>query len=44
MLTWDDYDQEENMAATAAPEPAVDCSLWEDARAVRGARDQGGTT
>ena len=23
MLTWDDYDQEENMAATAAPEPAV---------------------
>ena len=23
MLTWDDYDQEENMAATAAPDPAV---------------------
>ena len=23
MLTWDDYNQEENMAATAAPEPAV---------------------
>ena len=23
MLTWDDYDQEENMTATAAPEPAV---------------------
>ena len=23
MLTWDDYNQEDNMAATAAPEPAV---------------------
>ena len=23
MLTWDDYNQEDSMAATAAPDPAV---------------------